>query len=163
MNGGPHTTASKLLLRGHANAATVSAEQNRSERQTVRLIGIVDDDEAVREAISSLLRSAGLATLQFASAEAFLSSARMNDVECLILDVRMSGLSGIDLQERLNQMHSRIPIIFATAHPDDEIRRTALTQGASAFFVKPVTDALLLPAIRDSLALSSTNSPHPVS
>jgi FixJ family two-component response regulator len=119
-----------------------------SNAATVALVGIVDDDESVRTSISSLLRSAGFQTLVFESAEAFLDSGRIRDTNSLVLDVKMPGLSGIELQRRLNDMNCSVPIVFVTAHTDDEIRRVALAQGAIAFFSKPFNDEALLSALR---------------
>jgi FixJ family two-component response regulator len=111
-----------------------------------RLIGIVDDDASVREAISSLLRSAGFASAQFASGEAFLSSDRLQDVECLILDLGMPGLSGLEVQERLAGMQWGAPIIFATAHVDEGIGDPAFS-GAAAVLQKPFSGETLIDAI----------------
>jgi FixJ family two-component response regulator len=114
---------------------------------TVALVGIVDDDESVRNSISSLLRSAGYRTLMFESAEAFLESERIGDADGLVLDVKMPGLSGIELQRRLIELKHMVPIVFVTAHADDEIREVALAQGATAFFAKPFNDEALLSAL----------------
>ena len=111
---------------------------------TVALVGIVDDDESVRNSISSLLRSAGYRTQMFESAEAFLESDRMSDADGLVLDVKMPGLSGIELQRRLIDLKHTVPIVFVTAHADAEIREVALAQGAVAFFAKPFNDEALL-------------------
>lgn len=115
-----------------------------SQAATVALVGIVDDDEWVRNSISSLLRSAGYRTLMFECAEAFLESERISDADGLVLDVKMPGLSGIELQRRLRDMNCSVPIIFVTAHADDEVRQAALAQGAVAFFGKPFNDEALL-------------------
>jgi FixJ family two-component response regulator len=116
------------------------------------LIGIVDDDEAVRDSISSLVRSVGLRAMVFPSAEGFLGSNWMHDSDCLILDVRMTGLNGLQLQWLLADMGLPIPIIFATAHYDDVVRRRALDQGAVAFLRKPFTDKALFEAMYSALA-----------
>jgi FixJ family two-component response regulator len=115
------------------------------------LIGIVDDDDAVRESISSLVRSAGFRTAVFSSAEAFLSSDRRNAAECLILDVQMPRVSGLDLQKHLEKTDRRIPIIFATAYGADLVRKEALDHGAVAFLDKPFGDETLLDAMRLAL------------
>ena len=125
---------------------------------TVGLVGVVDDDESIRNSISSLLRSAGYRTLVFESAEAFLNSGRIRDTNSLVLDVKMPGLSGVELQRRLHDMKCFIPIIFVTAHADDDIRRVALEQGAIAFFGKPFNDEALLSAL-SSVVDSSNNRP----
>jgi FixJ family two-component response regulator len=114
---------------------------------TVGLVGIVDDDESVRNSISSLLRSAGYKTLAFESAEAFLDSGLISDADSLVLDVKMPGLSGIELQRRLIELKYMVPIVFVTAHADDAIRELALAQGACAFFAKPFNDEALLSAL----------------
>ena len=120
---------------------------------TVALVGIVDDDESVRNSINSLLRSAGYRTLMFESAEAFLESERIGDTDGLVLDVKMPGLSGIELQRRLREMDCSVPIIFVTAHADDEVRRAALAQGALAFFGKPFNDEALLGVLSSAVDL----------
>jgi len=118
---------------------------------TVALVGIVDDDESVRNSINSLLRSAGYRTLMFESAEAFLESERFGDPDGLLLDVKMPGLSGIELQRRLIELKHIVPIVFVTAHADDEIREVALAQGAIAFFAKPFNDEALLSALSSAV------------
>jgi FixJ family two-component response regulator len=121
---------------------------------TAPIIGIVDDDEPVRDSLSSLIRSVGYRTVVFASAEAFLNSDRRHEPACLILDIRMPGMSGLELQRQLSDMKWSIPIIFLTAHGDDELRTRALRQGASAFLLKPFADEALLDAIRSALGSS---------
>jgi FixJ family two-component response regulator len=118
---------------------------------TVGLVGIVDDDESVRNSISSLLRSAGYKTLAFESAEAFLDSGLISDADGLVLDVKMPGLSGIELQRRLIELKHMVPIVFVTAHADDEIREVALAQGAVAFFGKPFNDEALLSTLSSAI------------
>ena len=127
---------------------------------TVGLVGIVDDDESIRNSISSLLRSAGFQTLVFDSAEAFLDSGRIHETDRLVLDVRMPGLSGLELQRRLHHMNSFIPIIFVTAHSDHDIERIALEQGAIAFFGKPFNDEALLSSL--SVAVDSGSNRLPL-
>jgi FixJ family two-component response regulator len=114
-------------------------------------IAVVDDDESMREALNSLLRSVGYACTVFPSAEAFLAAGQLATTQCMILDVRMPGLSGLELQARLRQMKSPVPIIFITAHGDDKLGRTVLREGASAFFYKPFAGEALLDAIRAAL------------
>jgi FixJ family two-component response regulator len=122
-----------------------------NSQTTVSVIGIVDDDEPVREAISSLIRSAGYKCAVFPSAEAFLESDGIESTDCLVLDVRMPGLSGLDLQGILAKEHFQVPIIFVTAHADDEVRARALKEGAVAFLGKPFSDDALLGAIHSAL------------
>ncbi len=135
-----------------------ATEKTMTRAATVGLVGIVDDDESIRNSISSLLRSAGYRTLVFESAEAFLNSGRIHDADSLVLDVKMPGLSGIELQRRLHDMNCFVPIIFVTAHAQDDIRRVALEQGAIAFFGKPFNDEALLSAL-SSVVDSSSNRP----
>ena len=111
-------------------------------------IAIVDDDQSVREAITSLLRSVGLVVDLFASAEEFLKSVSLKDTKCLILDVRLTGMSGLELQERLVSAHHEIPIIFITAHAfDTEARTRAMQAGAVGFLHKPFSDEALLKGV----------------
>ena len=110
-------------------------------------ISIVDDDASVREAIRGLLRSAGFDAEVFASAEEFLTSGRSRETTCLVLDVRMPGMSGIDLQERLIASGHALPIVFITAHADEDERARALERGAVACLRKPFSDDALLEAI----------------
>lgn len=108
-------------------------------------ISIVDDDESVREAIRSLLRSVGLCADVFASAEEFLNSEAVDGTACLILDVRMPGMSGLELQARLAAADCKIPLIFITAHASDtEARARALQAGAVDFLFKPFKEEVLL-------------------
>jgi FixJ family two-component response regulator len=111
---------------------------------TILMIAIVDDYKVLREALEKLLRSLGHRTSTFVSAEDFLESGKLHDTSCLITDVRMPGMTGLDLQDRLIADGHRIPIIFITAHPDDHVRERAMKAGAVAFLVKPVdTDHLI--------------------
>src|SRR5690349_14384567 len=94
------------------------------------LISVVDDDQSVRESLSGLIRAVGFAVAEFASAEAFLGSGRLDDTDCLILDVRMPGMNGLELQRHLSCNQIGIPIIFITAHNgDEEVRSAALDAG----------------------------------
>jgi len=110
-------------------------------------ISIVDDDESMREAIKTLIGSLGMKVEEFASAEAFLSSESGQSSDCLILDVRMPGLSGPELQRRLIRNENRIPIIFVTAYYTEEERAKAMAAGAVAFLSKPFTEDELLNAL----------------
>jgi FixJ family two-component response regulator len=149
MENGPESDADSGLHNHDGHSPFPSLQVAYPMRKT-RLIGIVDDDASVREAISSLLRSAGFASAQFASGEAFLSSDRLQDVECLILDLLMPGLSGLEVQERLAGMNWRPPIIFATAHVDEGIGSPAFS-GAAAVLQKPFSHETLIDAIRSCL------------
>ena len=105
--------------------------------KTKPIIAIVDDDDAVREATGSLVRSLGYSASMFASADEFLKSDEISNTSCLITDVRMPGLSGLDLQDRLIAQGHRIPIIFLTGYPDENVRARAMKAGAIAFLSKP--------------------------
>jgi FixJ family two-component response regulator len=117
----------------------------------IPLISIVDDDDAHRSSLENLIRSVGLQAQAFSSAEAFLSSNRMPETSCLVLDVRMPGISGPELQRRMAVANSPIPIIFITAHEDDAQRARALEAGAVAFLHKPFYEQELLNAIDAAL------------
>ena len=101
------------------------------------MIAIVDDDEALREGMKSLVRSLGYAVSTFGSAEEFLKSEQVSDTSCLITDLQMPGLSGIDLQDWLIAQGHRFPIIFLTAYPDQAARMRAMKAGAIGFLSKP--------------------------
>lgn len=116
-----------------------------------KLVAIVDDDAAMRVALEDMLRSAGLAAQAFDSAEAFLQSGQQSEVRCLIADIRMPGMSGLELQAKLNADHWRIPIIFITAHGDAQMRMQALRAGAVEFLAKPFDDEALLETVRAAL------------
>jgi FixJ family two-component response regulator len=117
----------------------------------IPLIVVVDDDAAVREAVQSLLRTAGFRAAAFASAQDFLQSGRLPETACLIVDVRMPGMSGLALQRQLTTAQCPIPIIFITAHGDAETRTRALRAGAVAFLDKPFSDEVLLGAVEAAL------------
>lgn len=123
------------------------------------LISIVDDDLLVREGLISLLRSAGFATQAFASAEEFLSLAHRDDIACLILDVGLPGISGLELQSQLTATVSnhRTPVVFMTARDDEATRQQALKGGAVDFLRKPVRREALLNAVH--LAFQQNNGP----
>ena len=137
------------------NGATLQSDLTRSEIDLpeIPLISIVDDDESVREALKSLIESVGFRTEVFSSGEDFLNSDRSGDTDCLIVDVRMPGMSGLELQERLNAVHSLIPLIFMSAHGDEEARARALQAGAIDFLQKPFSADSLFRAIDVSLKM----------
>jgi FixJ family two-component response regulator len=110
-------------------------------------ISIVDDDPWVRDALCRLMDSVGLAAAAFASAEEFLASPSRDETGCLILDVRMPGMDGLELQRRLIASNWKVPIVFISAQTEDEVRERALQAGAVEFFDKPVNSAALLHAI----------------
>ena len=115
------------------------------------LISIVDDDDSLRNSLNNLIRSVGFRAQGFSSAEAFLNSNQLHDTACLILDVRMPGMSGLDLQRQMVADNSRIPIVFITSHGDDNARTRALEAGAVAFLYKPFREEALLKAIDSAL------------
>ncbi len=121
---------------------------------TTPIISIVDDDDSVRAAMSSLVRSLGYRSCMFASAEEFLRSPQMNDTSCVIADVQMLGMSGMELQDELVVRRPRIPIIFITALPEERIRRRAVAAGAVAFFSKPVDSHALIQCLDAALRSS---------
>jgi FixJ family two-component response regulator len=120
----------------------------------VPLIAIVDDDDSLRKSLDNLIRSVGFRAQGFSSAEAFLNSTQVDDTTCLILDVRMPGMSGRDLQRQLVATNRLIPIIFVTAHADDDARAQALAAGAVDFLYKPFHEEELLNAIDTALKRS---------
>jgi len=119
------------------------------------LISIVDDDDSLRLSLTSLIRSVGFQALSFASAEAFLSSTQARDSQCLIVDVRMPGMNGLELQRHIVAANWRLPIIFITSHVDDNVRAAALEAGAEAFLYKPFRGDELLNAMEAALRTRS--------
>ena len=115
------------------------------------LVSVVDDDESVRESLPDLLRELGFAAQAFASAEAFLSSACVNQTNCLILDIAMPGMTGTDLQMELTRRRRDIPIVFITAAVDETVRARVLAQGAVDCLFKPFSEAALLDAVTTAL------------
>jgi len=131
-------------------------ENNAMKREAgmsdIPRVSIVDDDESVRDAIKCLLRSMGLVADAFASAEDFLKSDYLQKAACLILDVRMPGMSGLELQQHLVSANCRIPIIFITANASDiEARTRAMQSGAIEFLRKPFSEEALLDAVYQAL------------
>jgi FixJ family two-component response regulator len=118
-----------------------------------KLVAIVDDDDLMRSALRGLLKSAGLPVRAFSSAEEFLNSGNREQAACLITDIRMPGISGLELQAKLKAEHLRIPTVFITAHGDAEMRMQALRAGAVEFLPKPFDDELLLDSVRVALEL----------
>lgn len=114
-------------------------------------VAIIDDDEPVRSALQGLMKMAGFPALVFASAEEFLNSGQQQHTVCLIADIRLPGISGLELQSKLNLDHHRIPIIFITAHGDEKMRMQALRAGAVEFLTKPFDDEALLDSVRAAL------------
>jgi len=118
-----------------------------SSEQSFRRIVIVDDDKSVQTALQDLIESEGLSTLCFGSAEEFLNSGTQDEAGCLIADIRMPGMSGIELQAKLKADRCRIPIVFITAHGDAKMRIQAMRDGAVEFLTKPFDNAVLLETV----------------
>jgi FixJ family two-component response regulator len=116
-----------------------------------KLVAIVDDDDSVRVALEGLLKSAGLPSRGFESAEEFITSGQQSQTACLITDIRMPGMSGLELQAKLNAEDCRIPIVFITAHGDAKLRMQALRAGAVEFLAKPFDDEALIQSVRAAL------------
>jgi FixJ family two-component response regulator len=115
------------------------------------LISIVDDDESVRDSTGTLLRSAGYKIAKFESGEHFLESDKVSETGCLILDIRMPGMDGLELQRRLNVFNAGVPVIFSTADDNEHHRKRAFEAGASDFFQKPFPAAEFLTAVRTAV------------
>src|ERR1700686_2114330 len=115
------------------------------------IVAIVDDDDLMRGALQGMLKSVGLPSQAFASAEEFLTSGQQHETACLIADIRMPGMSGLELQAKLNAERCRIPTIFITAHGDEKMRMQALRAGAVEFMAKPFDDEILLESVRAAL------------
>ena len=116
-----------------------------------QLIAIVDDDRSVQGALKDLMESAGLTAQWFKSADEFLEWDERNQTACLLLDIRMPGMSGLELQAQLTAEGSRIPIIFITAHVDAKMKTQAMKAGAEEFLAKPVDNEVLLEKVRSAL------------
>jgi FixJ family two-component response regulator len=123
-----------------------------SPHKESKFVAIVDDDDSMCSALQGLLKAAGLSSRAFESAEQFLGSGHRRETACLITDIRMPGMSGLELQARLNAEHCRIPTIFITAHGDEDMRFQALRAGAVEFLPKPFDDEILLESVRAAFA-----------
>lgn len=117
------------------------------------LVAVVDDDESVRESLPDLLREFGFAAQAFSSAEEFLASDSVGDINCVLLDIAMPGMTGLDLQRELKIRGYEIPIIFITAQKDEAVRARAFEQGAVEFLLKPFSDTILLEALSKALGV----------
>ena len=122
-----------------------------ARKEKPKVIAIVDDDELVRNSLQGLISVVGVPTIAFESAEDFLNSGEHRRTACLITDIRLPGISGLELQSRLNKDRCRIPIIFITAHGDEDMRMQALRAGAVEFLTKPVDAKVLLHRVRAAL------------
>ncbi len=114
-------------------------------------MAIIDDDESMRRALVGLMKASGFPVRSFASAEEFLNSGQVHQTACLIADICMPGMSGLELQAKLNAERSPIPIIFITVHGDENTRKQALSAGAMELLVKPFDDEALLKCVRAAL------------
>jgi FixJ family two-component response regulator len=121
------------------------------------LIAVVDDDASVRRALGRVLGVEGLANRGFASAEELLSSPDLETFTCLILDIHLGGMSGLDLMEQLRREGHGVPVILITAHDDEPTRERACALGASAYLRKPLETAPFLEAVHGALARSAGN------
>ena len=117
------------------------------------LVSIVDDDESVRESLPDLVREFGFSVRAFSSAEEFLASDFVQQTQCLVLDVAMPGMSGLDLQQELKLRRQDIPIVFITAHGDETLRPRMLAAGAVECLLKPFSDAAVRQAIHTALRI----------
>ena len=117
------------------------------------MVAVIDDDEAFRAALQRLLRAAGFRVLSFASAEDFLKSGQQHETGCLVTDIRMPGMSGLDLQAKLSAEHCPIPTIFITAHGDEKMRLQAMRGGAVKFLAKPFDSAMLIESVRVAMEI----------
>jgi FixJ family two-component response regulator len=122
-----------------------------AKERRAKMVAVVEDDDSYRIALQRLLTSAGFQVRSFASAEDFLDSGQQHETACLIADIRMPGMSGLDLQAKLNADHCPIPIIFITAHGDEQMRLQAMRGGAVKFLGKPFDSAILLQSVRAAL------------
>lgn len=120
-------------------------------QRSTKLVAIVDDDDLMRSALEGLLKAVGLRAQAFSSAEEFLESGQPRETACLIADIRMPGMSGLELQAKLNADACRIPIVFITAHGDEKMRMQAMRSGAVEFLAKPFDDEALLESVRAAL------------
>ena len=129
--------------------------KSQQERSAVgrSVVAVVDDDESVRESLPDLLREFGFAAHAFSSAGEFLASDIVGETRCLILDVAMPGMTGLDLQRELKIRGHKIPIIFITAQKDEAVRVRAFKQGAAEFLLKPFSDTALLAALNTALGV----------
>ena len=122
-----------------------------ANQRSAKSVAIVDDDESVRSALLGTMKAAGLAARAFASAEEYLASGEQDETGCLIADIRLPGMSGLELQARLEAECRLIPIVFISAHGDDEMRLRAMRAGAVEFLAKPFDRKVLLDYVRAAL------------
>jgi len=133
--------------------------REKTKSSTMALICVVDDDASVAESTRYLIHSFGYPSKTFASAREFLSSGYVEEVACLILDIRMPEMDGLELQHRLAEINKRVPIVFVTAHANDIEEKRAMEGGAVAVLCKPVSEGLLFNAIQAALGRSGRIGP----
>jgi len=126
----------------------------RRKSGSILTVYVVDDDPSVRKALRRLMRSAGFEVLAFDSAEEFLEFSRCGAPGCVVVDVQMPGMNGLDLQDQLTHAGSKLPLVFITAYEDDHVRARALSAGAIEFLQKPFDDKALINAIHSALRQS---------
>ena len=131
-----------------ADDSVMQPGMNFTERP---IVSVVDDDESVRESLPDLVRKFGFAARAFSSAEEFLSSDSVAETKCLILDVAMPGMTGLDLQQELKRRGQQVPVIFITAQKDSKLREQAFEQGAAQFLYKPFSATALLEALKETM------------
>jgi len=124
--------------------------------QRTKLIAVVDDDKLMRDSLQRLLKTSGFTVTTFESAEDLLKSGQLVEIACLIADIRMAGMSGLDLQAKLKAESLAIPIIFITAHGDEKMRLQAMRAGAVGFLAKPFDSGILLDRVRAALDIRSS-------
>ena len=137
-----------ILVAEHSWLMKSKQRQSTSKRS---LLSVVDDDEMLRESLPELLREFGFAARAFSSGQEFLSSNYVDETRCLILDVAMPEMSGLDLQQELKRRGQAIPIIFISGQKDEHVRKQAFRQGAVKFLYKPFSDSDLLEAVNAAL------------
>jgi FixJ family two-component response regulator len=130
----------------------VKSTTGRSDIRRVH-VAVVDDDESVRESLTDLLKEFGFAVQVFSSAEEFLASESIGDISCLLLDIAMPGMTGLDLQRELKVRRYEIPTIFITAQKDEAARARAFEQGAAEFLLKPFSDTALLEVLNKAVGV----------
>ena len=121
------------------------------------VISIVDDDQSVREAMARLIKSHGYIVRTFDSGSSLLNSEQCSDADCLIADVQMPGMTGLELHDRLVAAGERVPTILITAHPDEAVRLRALRGGVRCYLIKPIDEGDLLRCVRSAVAESEAN------
>jgi FixJ family two-component response regulator len=143
---------------GHGSASDRAFIKGKLILPQPVVISIVDDDEEVREATKGLVRSLGYTAATFGSAEEFLNSEQKYDTSCIIADVQMPGLSGVEMQRRLIAEGHRLPMIFVTAFPEDRVRASAMEAGAVGFLSKPCNEEHLIGCLDSALGRRSAES-----